>query len=150
MVTTGRVKQAMGVDGVAKIDVLGVGAGVVDRLREQDLNDRVIAINAAEGTSLTDKSGELHFVNIRSAMWWGMREKLNPNSGDNVCLPPDDLLIGDLTTPKYKTTSAGKILIESKDDLRKPNRLGRSTDSADAVIQALFDGLEVESFVYVS
>ena len=34
-------------------------------------------------------------------------------------------------------TSSGKIQIESKDEIRK--RLGRSTDSGDAVVQACFD-----------
>ena len=34
-------------------------------------------------------------------------------------------------------TSAGKIQVESKDEIRK--RLGRSTDSGDAVVQACFD-----------
>jgi hypothetical protein len=49
----------------------------------------------------------------------------------------DDLLIGDLTAPRWSVNSSGRIQIESKDDIRK--RLGRSTDSGDAVVQAFFD-----------
>ena len=55
----------------------------------------------------------------------------------SLALPPDDLLIGDLVAPRYSVTSTGKIQVESKDEIRK--RLGRSTDSGDAVVQACFD-----------
>jgi hypothetical protein len=63
-----------------------------------------------------------------------MRERLDPSGGFLLELPPDDLLTGDLTAPKWRVTSGGRIQVESKDDIRK--RIGRSTDSADAVIQA--------------
>lgn len=142
MVTTGRIKNAMGDDGVARVDVLNMGAGVVDRLREVIDPDRVTAVNAAERTDLTDRTGELHFVNIRSAMWWAMRELLDPANNENIAIPDDAELIGDLCTPKYKETSNGKILIESKDDIKK--RIHRSTDAGDACIQAFFDGIDFE------
>jgi hypothetical protein len=114
------------------VDSIGVGAGVVSRARELGL--AVEAFNAAEGTSLTDKSGEMLFANRRAAAWWGMRERLHPETGDAVALPPDDDLIGDLTAPTWKLTSGGKILIESKDDIRK--RLGRSTDKGDGAVMS--------------
>ena len=133
MATTGRVVGVLqAVGGYAVVDVIGIGAGVVDRLRELRLP--VEAFNAGEGTPRTDLSGELGFVNKRSAAWWSMRELLDPANGFELELPPDDLLIGDLTAPHWRVTSAGRIQVESKDDLRK--RIGRSTDSADAVIQA--------------
>ena len=47
---------------------------------------------------------------------------------------PDDDLLGDLCAPKWRLMSGGKILIESKDDIRK--RIGRSTDVGDAVVYA--------------
>jgi hypothetical protein len=43
--------------------------------------------------------------------------------------------------------SGGRIRVESKDDIHK--RLGRSTDSADAVVQSFWDG-EVEIEVAAS
>ncbi len=133
MQTTGRVAGVLRESGgYAVVDVIGIGAGVVDRLREQGFD--VLAFNAGEGTDKLDSSGELGFVNKRSAAWWAMREMLDPTSGCPVALPPDDLLIGDLTSPKWRVTSGGRIQVESKDDIRK--RLGRSTDSADAVIQS--------------
>ncbi len=119
----------------AMIDVIGIGAGPYDRLREEKL--KVHPFNAAEGTELKDRSKELEFSNKRAAAWWNMRELLDPAYGSNVALPPDDLLTGDLSAPRRgRMTSAGKMTVESKDDIRK--RLGRSTDDGDAVVMAFF------------
>lgn len=127
--------------GTATIDVIGIGAGVVDRLREQEFSHRqILAFNAGSRSDRTDKSGEIKFLNARSAAWWHMRELLEEGI---IALPPDDLLIGDLVTPKWKMTSTGKVAIEGKEDIRK--RISRSTDSADCVIQAYFDEELVDS-----
>jgi hypothetical protein len=140
MATTGRVRGILdgwgakpgSRDARASVDVIGIGAGVVDRLRELHLP--VEPFNASEGTKRKDSTGELGFTNVRSAAWWAMRELLDPTAGQPIALPPDDLLIGDLTAPHWRVLSGGRIQVESKDDIRK--RLGRSTDSGDAVIQA--------------
>jgi hypothetical protein len=63
-----------------------------------------------------------------------MRERLDPSYGATLALPPDDTLIGDLTAPHWKLTSGGKILIESKEQIKA--RLHRSTDAGDAAVQA--------------
>lgn len=136
MVTAGLTKAVLdkhpGALGV--IDVIGLGAGVYDRLREQEVS--VMAFNAAEKTDAKDRSGELGFINRRAEAWWRMREALDPANDQEICLPPDDLLTGDLTAPHWSINSNGKIAIESKDKIRE--RLGRSPDSADAVIQAFY------------
>lgn len=138
MQTTGRV---IGIVTVAPerrpvVDVIGIGAGVVDRLREQGIT--VEAFNASEGTDRRDHSGELGFTNTRSAAWWNLRELLDPAYGADLALPPDDRLTGDLTAPRWRVMSGGRIQVESKDEIRK--RLGRSTDDGDAVVQAAWDG----------
>jgi hypothetical protein len=117
--------------GFANVDVIGIGAGVVDRLREQSVDVR--PFNASEKTTARDRSGELGFTNKRSAAWWNMREILE---SEQIALPPDDKLIGDLTAPKWRVMSGGRIQVESKDDIKK--RLGRSTDDGDAVVM-VFD-----------
>jgi hypothetical protein len=135
MATTGAVAgilQAHG--GEAVVDVVGIGAGVVDRLKEQGKSVR--AFNASEHTEAKDRSGELGFINKRSAAWWRLRELLDPANGHELALPPDDLLTGDLTAPHWRTTSGGKVQVESKDDIRK--RLGRSTDDGDAAVMAFW------------
>lgn len=136
MQTTGRVHGILTANQgmTAVVDVIGIGAGVVDRLRE--LTPLVEGFNASERTTRRDKSGEMGFTNCRSAAWWNAREILDPSSGLGVALPPDDLLIGDLTAPHWRVMSGGNIQVESKDDIRK--RIGRSTDTGDAVVQAFW------------
>jgi len=121
--------------GRAVVDVIGVGAGVYDRLIEQKF--KALPFNAGESSAATDRSGELQFLNKRAAAWWQMRELLDPANCEEIALPPDDELIGDLTAPHWKVTSSGKLQIESKDEIRK--RLGRSTDTADAVVMIFFE-----------
>lgn len=138
MTTTGHVVRVLRAAPQARaiVDVIGVGAGVVDRLREQKVG-QVSAFNASARADRRDRSGELEFLNLRSAAWWSLREHLDPAYGPVLALPGDDQLVGDLTAPHYQINSSGKVQIESKDEIRR--RLGRSTDSGDAVVQACFD-----------
>ncbi len=122
------------------VDVIGIGAGVTDRLRE--LGYAVSGVNVASAAidsarrPLKDITGTFTFVNLRSYIWWLLRDNLNPDHPEPLALPPDDKLTGDLTAPTFKYTSNGQIQVEAKDDLRK--RLKRSTDGADAVGLALY------------
>jgi hypothetical protein len=122
------------VKGPIVVDVIGLGAGVVDRLQEREFS--VLAFNASERTEFRDRSGAFGFLNTRAAGWWHLRELLDPMYTPKLALPPDDedLLIGDLTAPTWKILSTGNIQIESKDNLRE--RLGRSTDYGDVVVMA--------------
>lgn len=133
MVTAGQVAAKLRYPkAVAVVDAIGLGSGVVARLREQRLS--VIAYSASGKSTSRDYTGEFGFVNQRAEQWWRMRERLDPAQHSDVCLPPDDELIGDLTAPRWTVTSGGKIQIEAKDDITK--RIGRSTDVGDAVIHS--------------
>jgi hypothetical protein len=136
METTGHIAGVLSADpeATAIVDVIGIGAGVVDRLRE--MKARVEPFTASARTSRRDISNEMGYANTRSAAWWNMREILDPSRDSVIALPPDDQLTGDLTAPHWRVMSGGKIMVESKDDIRK--RIGRSTDRADAVISAFF------------
>lgn len=119
---------------LAVVDTSGVGAGVTDRLREQRLS--VEAFQASQAAPGTDKTGELRFLNRRAHAYWMLRELLDPaqDGGATLALPPDEALTEDLCSAKWTMTSAGRIQIESKDDIKK--RLGRSPDVGEAVILA--------------
>jgi hypothetical protein len=136
MEITGKVKAVLRANPQAQADIdgIGLGAGIVHRLVEQ--KEKVLAFIASERSELLDSSGELGFANKRAAAWWTFRELLDPASESGIAIPPDDILTGDLTAPKYSVRSGGKILIESKEEIKK--RIGRSTDAADAVIMAFF------------
>lgn len=138
MATAGRVLAALQSGGVAVVDGIGIGAGVVARLKEQGRDVRSFIAGAR--SEKTDRSGELGFENRRAEAWWGFRERLDPSYGSRVAIPDDDELVGELAAPRWKPTSRGRVLVESKDDIRK--RLGRSTDRADAVVMSFATGFD--------
>jgi hypothetical protein len=135
MSTVGRVGGILDAHqgAAAIVDADGLGAGVFDRLREQGHN--VEPFHAGEKTRKMDHSNELGFVNARAAAWWQLREMLEDPDSD-LELPDDPLLLGDLTSLRWKVTSTNQIQLESKVELK--GRLGRSTDAADAVVMALW------------
>jgi len=103
------------------VDSIGVGSGVVDRLRE--LGAPVRGVNVAESPSM----GET-YNNLRTELWFKTKAWLE----DRGCkLPQDDELLADLTGIRYSFTSSGKMAAESKDQMRR--RGLRSPDLADAV-----------------
>ncbi|MCG7904396.1 MAG: terminase B [Candidatus Thiodiazotropha weberae] len=91
------------------VDSIGVGAGVVDRLKEQGLPAR--GVNVAERPSDHDKH-----LRLRDELWWKGREWFQ---GMDVVIPEDKELIAELITLTYKLSSAGKTQVESKDDAKK-------------------------------
>lgn len=119
------------------IDVGGLGVGTYNRLREQGIKN-AIAFNASEKPpkKLTDKSGQFTFKNKRSAMWFIGREMLDPIDGNEIGLPRDSELSGELTRTREKPLLSNAVRqVELKSDIRK--RIGRSTDKADSGLQAL-------------
>lgn len=106
------------------VDDVGVGGGVTDRLREQDI--RVIPVNGGESAIEKEK-----FFNRRTEIWWNMRDWIK----DTGQIPNDSDLFADLTAPKFFYTSKGQIRLESKDEIKK--RIGRSPDFGDSLAIAL-------------
>jgi len=132
METAGLVKAAHAETGATaiKVDEIGIGAGVVDRLRE--LKCPAVGVNVASAPVEPER-----FTNLRTELWWNLRELLNPNPRANpnpIALPPDDELLADLTNVKYRLDSRGRMQLESKEEIKK--RLGRSPDRGDAVVLA--------------
>lgn len=143
MQTTARVQAVTGagddedaVKAVPVVDSMGVGGGVVDRLRE--LGVPVLAYTGAAKTNARSRDGEWGFTNTRGAAYWHVRELLDPAFDATLMLPPDDTMIADLTTPTWDVTTGvpPKIKVEPKDDVVA--RLGRSPDCGDAVVMSLW------------
>lgn len=133
MATVGLVQAR---DGRPIVDVIGVGAGVFDRLRE--LDTRAVAYTGSGKTQHRDRSGKLGFANVRSAAYWNLRELLEPAFNPVLALPPDELMISDLTTPRWDlmTGVPPKIQVERKEDVVA--RLGRSPDRGDSIAMAMW------------
>lgn len=132
MASAGRVAAKAKSGGVIVTDWTGVGQGVHDRLTEQGLP--TVAFVAGRSTDFTDSHGVAEFANCKAAAWWGLRERLDPDRGATLCLPPDEQLAAELSAPRWTFTSSGKIRVESKSDVKE--RLGHSPDRADAVVLA--------------
>jgi len=106
------------------VDGIGVGAGTVNALKEMEL--KVISLIGSEAA--VKQKGEEEFNNLRSQMWWQMREDLR---NCEIILPRDNELISDLTAPKWSIKN-GKIVIENKEEIKI--RLGRSPNKGDAAV----------------
>jgi len=124
MATTGRAKKT-GLH--INVDSIGVGAGVCSRLRELEHPNSAINV----GAGARDKE---QFLNKRAELYWGLRERFRDGDIDLSQLSQQvyDRLSGELTAIKYRYTSAGKIKIEPKADMKK--RLGHSPDLADSLM----------------
>lgn len=120
--------------GTAVIDSIGIGLGASEELGRNGTN--YMPFVASKKSTAKDRTRELGFANRRAEMWWGLREKLDPAYGEEVALPPDEKLTQDLITPTYDVAPGGRIMVEDKEAIRK--RLGRSTDTADAVAMAFW------------
>jgi hypothetical protein len=120
--------------GIAKLDVIGIGASAYDIGRGIGL--AVEPVDFGSGCSEHDSSGTLSFANMRAYAYWRLRELLSPDADEPLCLPPHPEVLGDLTSPRFSVQLSG-IQIEKKDDIKK--RIGRSPDVGDAIVLACFN-----------
>jgi phage terminase large subunit len=112
------------------VDVIGLGAGVADRLQELGLP--ICGVNVAEEASVDDK-----YQRLRDELWFKGRKWLE---NKNCKLFDDEVLIAELTLPKYSFTSTGKLKVESKDELKK--RYPQSPDVAEAFLMTFGQAAE--------
>jgi hypothetical protein len=104
------------------IDSIGLGAGVVDRLRELKLPAR--GINVGESPAFKGQ-----YMNLRAELWSKAKAWLEAR---DCKLPRDERLVNELSSPRYSFMSNGKLKLESKDDMKR--RGLRSPDVADAFV----------------
>jgi hypothetical protein len=124
-----------------KIDTIGVGWGVVSLLdrwvKERQLRAIVIGVNVAERPKDQTK-----FKNQRAEMWWNTRSMLQPKEEkQEIRLDVDRPVLAQLAGPTFKSDSSGRILIESKVDMKK--RGVHSPDRAEAILLALYENKTV-------
>jgi len=132
------IEYIVAADRVA-VDGVGLGAGVVDRLRLYGMNIKeIIGGSSPVKGAFTDRS--MHhsgYTNLRAQMYFYARKMFV----DEMISFPEKTqeiryLVGDLTTARYITRSDKKVQVESKDDIKK--RIGRSPDYSDSYLMALF------------
>jgi hypothetical protein len=121
---------------MVNIDGIGVGGGVVDRLREIQAGGTIgsIAINDVNVGMTANQSDR--FLNIRAEIYWKLREALEKSL---VQLPMDSVLASELCTFKYMYTSKGQLKLEPKEDTKE--RLGKSPDRSDSLALTFYDAV---------
>jgi len=108
-----------------KVDAGGLGAGVVDKLK--DLGANVVEVNFGGKPKDENK-----YTSAADEMWFEFGEVLN-----EVELPDDPALMEELSGRHYDFTRRDQRKIESKADYKK--RLGRSPDRADGIILCFYE-----------
>jgi len=103
------------------VDTIGLGSGVADRLREMGYNVR--DVNVSESSAMNPNAAKL-----RDELWISVKEWLATKA---VRLPDNEVLRHELVAPRYTFSSVGKLVVESKDSMRK--RGMRSPDLADSL-----------------
>lgn len=116
------------------IDSVGVGAGAVNELRKRKEWHGVHSLNGGAKPWAVDWDAE-EYNNLRSQIWWWLAEDFRCGEID---IPGDDLeLIEDLITPTYETRN-GKIVVESKEDIKERLQNRRSPNKGDALAYVNF------------
>ncbi len=125
---------------VVRVDAIGIGAGVYDRLSQLfGDNDSVEIVEFIAGANAVE--GE-RFFNARSEALWLVRERCE--KGD-ISIPPDNELKNQMSSIRYLLRSDKRVQIESKEAMRK--RGMRSPDKLDALCLAFGGGALGDMFV---
>jgi hypothetical protein len=105
------------------IDVVGLGAGVFDRLKELGHGNIIVAVNGGSSPRNANK-----YFNKRAEMWGDMKDWML----DFPCsIPNHPSLLSDLCGLTFKFDSKGRLVLERKEDAKK--RGIRSPDEADCI-----------------
>lgn len=131
MATAGLVHRAMAPHKgrvPASIDVIGIGAGVYDRLSE-------LGMSVSPFLASAKSTRPRRYKNLRAEAYWKVREAFEEGLIDID--PEDDQLASQLGSVRYFLDSAGRIVIESKDDMKR--RGMPSPDRADALVMSWWE-----------
>lgn len=146
MTTAGQIKNVANAYGARKVfvDVVGLGAGVVDRLRElrteKKIKARIVEVNVAQSAPERfdpyEEEGtvEAQGAKLRDYLWLEGARWVRDEAPSFGMVDKDiaEDLAAELSTVKYRIDSSGRLVMESKDEMKK--RLGHSPDIADSVL----------------
>ena len=119
-----------------KVDEIGVGAGVVDRVLEQGYN--ISGVEVGRAAVYKDK-----FANLRAEYYWSLRKRFEEGA---ISLAPlknslskSDMIkfVEQICSIRYEHNPSGKVAIWSKEKMRREGI--KSPDLADALMLAFAD-----------
>ena len=118
------------------VDVVGLGAGVVDRLTQLGYRN-IMGANA--GFSADNPK----YKNKRAEMWDTMKTWLE-EGGD---IPDDPVLISELSSVQFKFDPSDRLLLEKKEDMKKRGLSSPDCFVAGTVIATLSGGVEIQNIL---
>lgn len=118
------------------VDAVGYGASACDTMKGWGMQP--LPVNFGAISKQRDRSQRFEFFNLRAQAYWELREALDPQSDENLCLPDDRDIRVELCAVRFKIVR-GKIQLEPKDDVKK--RIGRSPDKADTIVLTWYAAL---------
>lgn len=124
-------------DGATVVIDMGGGYGGVPYTIMEDNGIEPIAHKGAEGSTARTQDRKLGFYNKRSEVLWKFREALDPSQrgGSGIALPPDQELLSDLASTNFEAVQyKGTLCIKAETKQSVVDRLGRSPDKGDAVV----------------
>lgn len=137
MHVVGMAEQYLRLKGAkAYIDTIGEGAGVFSRLRELGRMNAYSCKFSENANNLHDISGQYTFSNMKSYLYWAVREWFDPKNNFQPAFPRSDRFIEEATEIKWFFQSNGSIAIEKKEETKK--RLKRSPDIFDALANTFY------------
>lgn len=128
------------------IDDCGLGGGVTDRLEEvkqEEKLDRMIVVPINAAASVPDDivedgnakvKAKDKYDNMTTYLWGTVKDKMESEA---LSLDNDNELVAQLSCRKYRLTSRGKMVLESKEEMKK--RGISSPDRADAVALSIYE-----------
>ena len=146
MHTTGKTLETARAHGasIINVDEVGLGSGVVDRIRELNRsneisNIKVVGVNGGNKAQDTE-----NFFNLRTQMFDGLRQRF---ADGEISIPNDPELISQLASITYIYNSRGQLQIETKQQIRDSGR--QSPDKADALALAFTAPKEPEIQIWI-
>jgi len=123
------------------VDETGLGAGVLDRLKEQELRSGNCSVYGFNGGEKADDNER--YVNAVTEAWLELAKAIKAGMVD---LDNNTNIISQLSSRRYKIQGDRRLALETKDDYKK--RVKRSPDDADALAMAYSPLCGAPSFNY--
>lgn len=128
------------------IDDCGLGGGVTDRLEEVKIEEKlnrmvIVPVNASAKVPediIEDGNAKIKacdkYENMTTYLWGTVKDLMMM---EEISLENDNEMVGQFSCRKYRLTSRGKIILESKEEMKK--RGIASPDRADAVALSCYE-----------
>ena len=139
---------------IAMIDGMGIGGSIAPTMvragrqmgmsRNEIWDIRAVSVKVSEKPLNFIKTELGEFKIIRDQLWWALREWLRTD--ESAMLPPDRMLLEELSAVSYNIPQDGKIRVTDKETLR--DKIKRSPDRADALCLTFYPVRRAKTVVY--